>query len=597
MRISIALALAASCLAGPLPAAAQDAATTAEPEAGTADQVETDAVAEAAIKSATKAVAANRPSDPRLNFRDCDGYGTPSAGKDGIGQRPTDVYGLAPGDMHSGRAAEQALGDEGVAACTAALADPKLLPAYRIRKASLLRARAAYHLLRGEHARAIADLDASEAAGAGGDIWYQRSIGLSTRFLRAFALVVSGDKEGGKALAARVAEERPYFPYVGLSAAVLRANVDRDWNASVDSLRATARFNPSYVNRLFDLALLEGRFAEMIALRTQAPPIIPDFSGMDSEQREARMRSANVAEDSRLDGATAYALAATGKQAEAEALIAVARARIARIQPPGPRPDGRPPSRRSMDFYRGSEAEAAKGKASLDKWEKMIALRQRVLRREPVNAQLEFAAIRPTGDGAAADLLEEIARAQPLAKPQIDLVLAALRSTQAKVRESAATLDLRRLYSLMPDAERPDRIAAYDSGSQSEFSLDVNGFSTKRAGFAGLTRIKFATMESPLAVVDELALLRAADLARKAGKTGFIVVARRAVQRSAIYAGFFSAERAHPEGHSVELDVMFVDPEALPPEYAAAPWRVIDADEVWGRLSPIYVRAVAGAGK
>jgi hypothetical protein len=95
-------------------------------------------------------------------------------------------------------------------------------------------------------------------------------------------------------------------------------------------------------------------------------------------------------------------------------------------------------------------------------------------------------------------------------------------------------------------------------------------------------------------VVDELALLRAADLARRAGKKGFIVVRRRAVQRSAIYAGFFSAEREHHEGHSVEIDVLFVDPAALPPEYAPAPWRVVDADEVWARLSGVYVKAGAG---
>ena len=596
MRISIALAFTASCLAGPLPAAAQEAGTIAEPEAGTVDQAEAETTAEASTdKTGVKTAVASRPADPRLNFRNCDGYGAPSGSKDGIGQRPADVYWLAAGDRSGGAESERSLGGEGVKACTAALADPRLLPSYRVRKASLLRARAAYHLMRREHAPALADLDAAEAAGAGADLWYQRSIGVSIRFLRAFALILSGDKAGGKALAARVAEERPYFPYVGLAAAVLRANVDRDWNAAVDSLRTTARFNPSYVNRLFDLAMLEGRFDDMIALRTQVPPTVPDMFGLDSEQRESRIRGANVAEDSRLDGATAYALAATGRQAEADALIAVARARLARIQPPGPRPDGRPASRRSMDLYRKDEAEAAKGKAALDKWERMISLRQQVLRREPVNALLEFRAIRPTADGAAADLLEEIARAQPLVKPQVDDALATLRSSQALVRQSAATIDLRRLYSLMPVAERPDKVAAYDSGSESGLSLDVNGFSTRRPGFAGLTRIKFASMESPLAVVDELALLRAADLARKAGRKGFIVVARRAIQRSAIYSGFFSAEREHPEGHTVELDVMFVDPDKLPPEYAAAPWRVVDADDVWERLSGIYVKtAVAG---
>ena len=144
MRISIALAFAASCLAGPLPAAAQEAGTIAEPEAGTVDQSEAATTAEASTdKTGVKTALASRPADPRLNFRNCDGYGAPSGSKDGIGQRPADVYWLAAGDRSGGAESERSLGGEGVKACTAALADPRLLPSYRVRKASLLRARAA----------------------------------------------------------------------------------------------------------------------------------------------------------------------------------------------------------------------------------------------------------------------------------------------------------------------------------------------------------------------------------------------------------------------------------------------------------------------
>ena len=89
-------------------------------------------------------------------------------------------------------------------------------------------------------------------------------------------------------------------------------------------------------------------------------------------------------------------------------------------------------------------------------------------------------------------------------------------------------------------------------------------------------------------MAEELALLRAADLARTAGKTGLIVVGRRDIHHTLTTYMYGQALRTDYSGTETQLDVVFVDTNSLPPFYMNAPWRVIDAADVIATLSPIY---------
>jgi hypothetical protein len=42
-------------------------------------------------------------------------------------------------------------------------------------------------------------------------------------------------------------------------------------------------------------------------------------------------------------------------------------------------------------------------------------------------------------------------------------------------------------------------------------------------------------------------------------------------------------------GSYARLSVLFVDPDALPPEFRDTRWRVLDADAVYQTLAPLYL--------
>jgi hypothetical protein len=48
---------------------------------------------------------------------------------------------------------------------------------------------------------------------------------------------------------------------------------------------------------------------------------------------------------------------------------------------------------------------------------------------------------------------------------------------------------------------------------------------------------------------------------------------------------------ATPAGQEAEIEVVFVNPDALPAGYGNAGWRVLDPETIWTRLSPVYLRA------
>jgi len=91
-------------------------------------------------------------------------------------------------------------------------------------------------------------------------------------------------------------------------------------------------------------------------------------------------------------------------------------------------------------------------------------------------------------------------------------------------------------------------------------------------------------------MVEEVALLHAAEEARKAGKKGFIIVGRDDVQITVSLTSYGTTLRTDPGGFETELRVLFVDPAALPETYKDAPWRVLDADTIYTALAPIYIK-------
>lgn len=84
-----------------------------------------------------------------------------------------------------------------------------------------------------------------------------------------------------------------------------------------------------------------------------------------------------------------------------------------------------------------------------------------------------------------------------------------------------------------------------------------------------------------------------AGMCGQAGKKGLIVVSRKDTSFHIDTTYYGNTVRSDPDGYQTELDVVFVDPAALPPQYADAGWRVIDADAVYAALAPVYLKPTA----
>lgn len=150
-------------------------------------------------------------ANDKRDFEACDGRIHPGKQDDGMrGEASRSGYSF------------YTMAQTGVAeACTRALASPRLLPTQTLRKAHLLRARAAAHLKAGVTADALADLDLAEAATAdrSPDRFYQRSMGVSILLLRALAHAQSKDMDRAAPLARAAMEARPYSLQVQQSGA------------------------------------------------------------------------------------------------------------------------------------------------------------------------------------------------------------------------------------------------------------------------------------------------------------------------------------------------------------------------------------------
>jgi hypothetical protein len=527
------------------------------------------------------------------DFPACDGYGAPGRSSDGISRGVSGFTALMVGGTESSqlRRSELVYGRRGIDICTALLDYRWMLPEYGLRRASLLEARGLHRLGAGDPPAALADFDlAREAAGAG-DALTDRSFLLGLRLARAYAQYKAGDMASAAAESQAVIAARPYDSRLAETAAQLQFSAARDWPAYLRNLREIARIDPNVISRLYTLAFIRGEFGEVIALHPQVrfgtPPapgggyVIP---GRDEAIAETAVRQATV------DGFHAYALQANGRNTEADAALAAAGARLAQAMLQPPLETGRTElTRAQRSQFAAMLARRPEAVAAIAKWERMIRLRRQVAEGNIAAAIADMQAKPVDPDSAALDLFEAMIRAQPALGAEMSVMVVRLRARIATDLDRALDLSVQELARRLPEPESVQRMPSYDGGAG---ALDGNGYrSLPGTDGAGTQTIRFASGRGSISVANEMALLRAADLARQAGRRGLIVLRRGDVVRSTTITTYYGGSGpATPSGQEAEIEIAFVDPAALPPAYTGAGWRVLDPEIIWSALSPIYVR-------
>jgi hypothetical protein len=527
------------------------------------------------------------------SFRDCDGFRPPSRTADGLHRRGESLFAtparFAGIDLPSRVDAQ--LAAKGVSACEAALASPLLLPEQNLRRASLVRARGIYRLAAGDGAAALADFAESRQVAGSADPLYLRSLGLGTDMLSAYALHLAGRKDEAVAAARAAHAARPTNAELGTAAAMLILAATGDWDAYAAASRDVARYNPPAFLGLYTVALLRGRFEEAVALQPHIVLGVPSTRDGTLVGGTAMLVAANFLTRIDIDGSAAFALAALGQRERAEAELRSLTERVDAALTEPRLPPGvtdQRSIRRELQRYRQISPHAANGRSRLASWRRMVDLQVMAANGRAAEAATQVLAEPVGATRFGLSLYEAIAAADPGSRERLEPLIAAARRNVEGQLANLARLSLPEFVRLLPEAENESRVSGYNRGSDG--FLGNEGFMSREAAIPGARTVKFSTDQGTASTNSEMALLRAAEMALEQNMSGFVVLDRRVLQRTLVTSQYGAEVSRDHEGFVAEIDVVFVNRDALPAGISAAPWRYIDAEDVRARLAPVYVR-------
>lgn len=471
-------------------------------------------------------------------------------------------------------------GAAGVKACDTVLADP-MLDRYWARKVNLLKARALHHIEAGELDAGLADLAATHAAAAGNvdDATYARSLGASTQLFEAATQLKKDRFDEAAALAIKAADARPYSLEVGM-AAVRILDADPRWSPDEDRvLTRVAALEP-------DLRAARARSREWGG---QYAGAAADWAAM-AESSTSPLAGARLPRGMTMPALTsdpifvaraALAYARAGDNAAAVPLIARFKADLAAA--PAPTPVSNDVMGNMVTRLRTEQTKGAQGFITVaEAWAQVNDGKI-----DDARATLDTLGDRLPATPATLDLIEKLKRPAPAGMaslaPSASAQMEALRN--ADRADAARRLDPKSFAKALPPLERADR-----SYSKQSAWFKPNGFKDKKTADGKGASIEFSGAFSTHAAVEEMMLLRAAQLTREAGKTGFVIRKRADYRQYMVQTMYGSEISRSPNGFKTTAEIEFVDA----PPAGAADSLVFNADKVWNDLSPIYTTPAQG---
>lgn len=216
-------------------------------------------------------------------------------------------------------------------------------------------------------------------------------------------------------------------------------------------------------------------------------------------------------------------------------------------------------------------------------WSDLIELRLRVAQGQG-SPEATLEALRPLpGTWATAEMMSVLAA--QLNRPSLAEGAKALREALNLKSAGVIGTNVTELAALLPEAEIQSRVPPY---RESNGLFTVDGYRQHGINDQGALTVSFRCYRCTGDMAEDAALIRAADLARRDGKNGFIILGRRVTKYSVTTTNYGVPARSDPNGFSAEFDVVFVDQLALPAVYAKSSWRVIDTDALFETMSGPY---------
>ncbi len=528
-------------------------------------------------------VATPALANDKQDFASCDGRVHPGRQDDGMRGEASDSGAFAGLGFNSRFPATT------IAACTRALASPRLLPGQTLRKAHLLRARAAAKLQMGNSVEALADLDlAAAAAGVrASDRFYRRSMGVSLDLLRALALAQSGDMAGAVPLAQAASAARPYSLDVQRVAATVLQAARPVGTPSPSPWIGTVRLAPETGAIALAKESEIGNFAGVLKVRPDLTVNWPTAPVMSGTKNPTPLLNVDIAV---LNGVmvslnTAYARAATGDPQGARRELEEMRGHVAAVRPPVPSPElgnrvilgGL--SWDTVDRYIAGRTRQVEARIAVAEGRTSDAVATLLGAGLPNDAAtLELFGALKSGTASGAPAPDTTAYEKELAADRKKALTNAIDDALLAPETPRAVVDYERA--------RPNILGALVGGALS-FGTTLLGGIGRTDGFRakenpdGTTTVEFLGNTPSSALVQEMTLLRAAEITRAANKPAFKIVKRNDYVRRLTTTQYGMQISSTPQGYKTELTIRFL-------EAGAEPGRAFDALAIIDALGPLY---------
>ena len=531
------------------------------------------------LASLALAIAAPAQSGTSDDFAGCDGLKKPKRSDDGM---------RGEASISSWRFGNMSNPQKTIDSCNRALESGKLRPEQTLRRTHVMRARGAAKLELGDREGALADFLAAEKAGAeyAGDFFYQRSMVVSLDLLKAIVLNDTGKREEALALADKALATRPYALAVQRVATMLRAGND-ETPADSEIWRQLGQIDPATRGLSGNLAQSAEDLASLAASAGEPSVTMPEAPSMQTIMQNGGNATAPIGQYATpiaMAMKTAYALAANGDAEAARGWVDAARAAVAPIKPTE---DGKKKNvsltnmltdLAKTSVFQPMEAMVdARIAVSEGRFvDAAAALEGKKLRSAAVTDEL-YAAYAAAAEAAGGDARE----LPPLGEK--------LERKAPKLAQLADSLLMR------PEAERklidyqksrPNILGALVGGA---FSLGTSllGGIPRTAGFEetenedGSVKVEYTGNTTSGAVVQEMTLLRAAEVAQAAGKSHFHNTGRQDFQRYMTMTQYGIEQSRTLTGYQTDMTIRLLDS-------AEGEVHAIEAVGIIDALGPIY---------
>lgn len=454
-------------------------------------------------------------------------------------------------------------------------------------RARLLQGRAVSLLSLDGDRLAMAALDESDAIGeAAHDSLFDLGVGLGNDMLRAYAMNRLGRADEAREILGRIRAARPYAASVVASADLIEvAAIDR--TAMRARLAERIAIDPDALRIIFLVDLLDGRLPEADAVGEQISLTEPKMrggwkmiGGLDPVQQVER--------EMIFQGLRAYVAAALGDMARADQLSKDTRTLVSDYIGEDPRNE----QQRRISNIRVKEylarVESSKGMLTIATgFDTIIGLRREVAGLTPKQLAERVTPLSSPGMlPALVEMLRQIrGPEQAEATATADLIT-------REVVGNIMTLEAGDLGMLLPKAEALDDIPKFASAASKWLFSDGSGWSQAKEGDGSIRTVRYETLVGSRAMMEEMALLAAAQLAREEGKDGFVILSNRTFARQTTTTGW-GGSSTYSSGFESQARIQLVDSANLPAPFTDQTARIITVSQIERDLQPRYDRYMA----